>query len=184
MNICNDACALELLLVGVCVRAQACKQCVSLWADSSQGDDLFLRLEAEAAQCLMSAPGRGHGRVWKGGRGGGEGGDGWKEGCSRICASFQVQNKHFSPMWTIMLELGCELSHIHKKSPLEKSVTTCFPEWTSSFSPPERTVTSNQHWPEKVCGRNSTITRVQAVPEKQGDILRSESDAVSLTKPP
>lgn len=53
----------------VCVIADRLVNSVCLRADGSQGADLFLRLEAEAAQCLMSPPGRDHRRDHEGGKG-------------------------------------------------------------------------------------------------------------------
>ena len=46
--------------VFICVRVSADRlvNSVCLLGDGSQGADLFLSLEAEAAQCLMSPPGR------------------------------------------------------------------------------------------------------------------------------
>lgn len=49
---------LGVVLLCVCVEADRLVNSVCLLADSSQGSDLFLSLEAEAAHCLMSPPGR------------------------------------------------------------------------------------------------------------------------------
>lgn len=64
--------------VCVCAIADRLVNGVCLQADGSQGADLFRRMEAEAAQCLMSPPGKDHRRD-------GEGGGG---GCCRFIAAF------------------------------------------------------------------------------------------------
>lgn len=79
---------MSLIYIHLCVYVIADRlvNSVCLRADGIQGADLLLRLEAEAAQCLMSPMGRNHRR--RGGRGIDE----------AVFAAFQSKNTGLFPL--------------------------------------------------------------------------------------